>query len=37
MSKKRKSQQARFRASAKKCKGKPNFRDCMKRNLKKKK
>ncbi len=39
MAKKRKSkkvtQQKKFSKSAKKCKGKPNFRKCMSKNLKK--
>jgi len=35
MSAKQKKQQARFKAVAKKCKGKPNYRSCMKKNLKK--
>ena len=30
------SQQAKFKAAAKKCKGSPNYRACMKRELRKK-
>lgn len=31
----RKAQQARFRKAAKSCKGKPNYRKCMSKHLKK--
>ncbi len=35
MSEKQKKAQSRFKASAKKCKGKPGYRACMKKNLSK--
>ncbi len=35
VSKKQKAQRERFKKAAKKCKGKKNYRSCMKRELKK--